>query len=133
MFVLSYALSPFEFELSSRAIRDKLFGDVNFIPFLAHFSNRSIESAVDIVREFILYAPLGALLSIWLRSLAFDISFKLILVLTVLTGFCFASWIEILQIAVVGRYPDVTDVLLAAMGSFGGAITAPLFKVGKSF
>ena len=129
LFLLSYALSPFEFELSSQAISDKMANSINFTPFITHFSNRSIESAIDIVREFILYVPFGVLLSLWLRGLTFEISFKLVLGLTLLAGFCFASWIEMLQIAVVGRYPDITDVLLAALGSLGGAITAPLFNL----
>ena len=126
--MLSYALSPYEFELSYWAIRNKLNNGTNLTPFIPHFNNRSIESAVDLVREFILYAPLGALLSLWLRSLTFEISFKSVLVLTLLTGSCFAIWIEVSQVTVVGRYPDITDVLLAAFGSLAGAVIAPLFK-----
>ena len=129
LFVLSYALSPYEFELSYWVIRNKINDGANLTPFLPHFNNRSIESAVDLVREFILYVPFGALLSLWLRSLTFEISFRLALALTLLTGSCFAIWLEMLQITVVGRYPDITDVLLAALGSFAGAVIAPLFKI----
>ena len=132
LFLMSVALSPFEFELSLQAIRNKVANNVNFYPFWLHFSYRSIGSAVDIVREFILYIPFGALLALWLQNLDFapllKPSFKLISAAALLTGFCFASVVEILQLAVAGRCSDITDVLLAALGSFGGAAILPLFK-----
>ncbi|WP_197479373.1 VanZ family protein, partial [Oleiphilus sp. HI0132] len=64
LFLFSVALSPFDFELSLKAIKQKLIYDSNVIPFKAHFSARSIGAAVDIVREVLLYLPLGSLLSL---------------------------------------------------------------------
>lgn len=128
LFLLGFALSPFEFEFSQQAIRDKWTNDINWFPFRSHFSNRSIESAVDIVREFMLYVPLGVLLTLLLRNLWPEIPAKLVFALACLAGFCFAAWIEVLQILVIVRHPDFTDVLMAALGGLGGAVMAPLFK-----
>lgn len=132
LFVMSVALSPFEFEMSSQAIRNKIANNVNLYPFMLHFSHRSIGSAVDLAREFILYIPFGALLTFWLQNLdlapLFKPSFKLLSAVALFTGFFFASFVEILQLSVVDRCPDITDVLLAALGSFGGSVIVPLFK-----
>lgn len=132
LFIMSVALSPFEFELSLQAIRNKVDNAVNFYPFMLHFSHRSIGSGVDIAREFILYVPFGALLTLLLQNLTFaplfKSSFKLVSVAAFFTGFFFASVVEILQLSVTGRCSDVTDVLLAALGSFGGSVIVPLFK-----
>lgn len=126
--LLLISLSPFDFEISLASIRNKFLNDSNFIPFMAHFSSRSISSAIDIVREFILYAPLGALLVLTLRSLVRSISTPVQLLLCgVFTG-SIAMVLELLQLMVQGRYVDVTDCLLAVGGGIAGAILAPLFS-----
>jgi len=129
LFLLSVSLSPYEFELSLRSIRSKLLNDSNFLPFRLHFSARSIASAIDIVRECILYAPFGALLALWLRNSVFKPGTLVILITAGSAGMGLAVWIEMLQLAVVGRYVDITDVLLATLGGLGGALLAPLFAV----
>lgn len=129
LLLLVIALSPFDFELSLNAIKTKLVDDSNFIPFYLHFSTRSIGSAIDIVREVILYAPLGALITFVGQSSNLKQSMKLTLTLsTVLVGI-YAGVLELFQLAVIGRYVDVTDCLLAGVGGFGGAVMAPLFGI----
>ena len=127
LFLLSISLSPYDFELSLRAIRDKLLSDANFLPFRLHFSTRSIATAVDIVREFVLYAPFGALLALWLRNSVFKSTILVTLMSAGVLGLGLSAWVEVLQLAVVGRYADITDVLLATSGCLGGALLAPLF------
>jgi glycopeptide antibiotics resistance protein len=130
LFLLVVSLSPYEFELSARAIRTKLFQDSIVVPFLLHFSSRSISSAIDIVREFILYAPFGRLVALWLRGLAPPVSVRTAILSAALIGGAIAFWIEFLQLAVAGRYVDITDILLATCGSTAGAVMAPLFGRG---
>ncbi|MCP5348767.1 MAG: VanZ family protein [Gammaproteobacteria bacterium] len=125
LLLLAIALSPFEFELSLRALRYKLLNNSNFLPFRLHFTTSSLESAVDIVREPILYAPLGGLLALWLGGLTRAPSRRTILVLATVAGFGFAGGVEALQLGVVGRYVDITDALLGGIGSLGGAILSP--------
>ena len=72
--------------------------------------------------------PLGVLLTLLLRNLWPEIPIKLVFALACLAGFCFAACIEVLQILVIVRHPDLTDVLMAALGGLGGAVMAPLFK-----
>ncbi|WP_156498148.1 VanZ family protein, partial [Oleiphilus sp. HI0043] len=120
LFLFSVALSPFDFELSLKAIKQKLIYDSNVIPFKAHFSARSIGAAVDIVREVLLYLPLGSLLSLYL-----SLKYKTLVILTV--TLLYGLSIELLQVLVIGRYVDLTDCLLASLGGLIGATTAHLF------
>jgi glycopeptide antibiotics resistance protein len=119
------ALSPFEFELSVKVLKQKFLYESNIIPFKAHFSARSISAAVDIVREIIQYIPLGALIALSMNG-------RKTFIWAGLGGFCLAFFIELLQLSVIGRYVDLTDSLLAAAGAVMGALLLPLFKKGSS-
>jgi len=129
LLILVIDLSPYEFELSLRALRAKLLEDTNLIPFRLHFSVRNIGAAVDIVREFLLFAPLGGLVGLWLRSWRFTPGqFPLPTVAAAaFIGGSYALCVETLQLVVVDRYVDITDVILATGGSMAGALIAPLF------
>lgn len=127
MVLVSVSLSPYEFELSIRAVRDKFLSDSNLLPFRLHFSARSVSSAIDIVREFILYAPLGACLATWLPTTVLRLQRRSLLLVAGVAGLLFGAWMELLQLTVVGRYVDITDILLAACGSLAGALLAPVF------
>jgi len=125
--LLAISLSPYEFELSIRAIRNKFLVESNFVPFMAHFSTRSIASAVDIVREVILYAPLGAVVALILRANKKKVSTRYALFMAAFTAGSVAVVLELLQLTVTGRYVDLTDCLLGITGGVAGARLAPLF------
>ena len=131
IFLLATALSPFEFELSLNAIREKLLGESNFVPFLAHFSGRSIYAAIDIIREVVLYAPLGAIIAFTIRVCVSQITQAQLLIIAGLVGGLYALSLELMQLIVVGRYVDITDGLLAALGCVGGVLLLPLFVADK--
>jgi len=120
LLVVSFALAPYEFELSLRALVDKLREGTNLLPFYLHFSTRSVGSAIDLVREFLLYVPAGILLTFWVRTVASGISLKLTYFLAVTTALAIAFFVELLQLAVVARYVDITDVLMAGAGGMAG-------------
>lgn len=126
VFVLVVTLSPFEFETSIGQIRSKILADSNFVPFMAHFSSRSTAAAIDIVREVLLYVPFGALFSAVVRTSSL-VSPKLIIWLAAFLGGTYAIFMELLQLLVVGRLVDLTDVLLATVGSIFGVVISPLF------
>jgi glycopeptide antibiotics resistance protein len=129
LLLLTVSLSPFEFELSLDVIKQKLLHESNIIPFKAHFSARSISAAIDIVREVIQFAPLGALLALSLgtfRQIS-DQKIKIIFIVGILGG-TYAGILETLQLTVVGRYVDLTDCFLAASGCVFGAIILPIFN-----
>ncbi len=127
MLLLAIALSPYEFELSLRSIRDKLLYDSNLIPFRLHFSVRSTGSAVDLAREFLLGAPVGTILALGLRATRFDPARATLGLLACVSGLAVSGTLELLQSTVTGRYVDITDVLMATLGSLAGANTASLY------
>ena len=116
--LLLYMLSPYEFEPDLRHIWLKMRHEINWIPFYAHFSVRNIHSAVDIVREVLLYAPIGVLISFagrhpWTRRRSVAIS--------LIIGLSLGAFNELAQVVVVYRVVDITDVLLASLGCAAGA------------
>ena len=128
LLLLTVSLSPFEFELTLKAIKQKFLHDSNFIPFKAHFSSRSVSAAVDIVREALQFVPLGALLALSLSTFRqLSVQKNTLLMMVGILGGAYASILEVLQLTVVGRYVDLTDCFLAAAGAVFGAIMLPLF------
>lgn len=121
--ILIFSLSPYEFELSLDAIRAKL-SDSNFIPLKAHLSHRSLGAAIDLIREPLIYAPWGALLYVLTQRLVEQI--PAIIISIGLTG-ATALFIEAVQLAIVDRFVDITDPLLACGGCILGIVFTQLF------
>lgn len=124
VFLLIFMLSPYEFELTINAIKHK-FHDSNFIPLRAHFSARSIAAAIDLVREPLLYAPLGVLLFSLIKE--HYSKWKGMIIAIVVTG-ATSGMIEIIQLSIVGRFVDITDPMLAVGGAIAGLQLAHLFQ-----
>lgn len=124
LFLVVLTFSPYDFEISASAIKRK-FLDSNFIPFKLHFTHRSISGAIDIVREFLVYVPLGVLLFPVMNRI---LKSKVLMALVVCIGFSggFAVTMELAQLAVVGRYVDITDPMLAMAGVVFGIFFRPL-------
>lgn len=125
LFLLSLALTPFDFELTINSIKAKALHQSNFVPFKYHFSARSISSAIDIVKEVIQFMPFGALLTM----LQLRLRGKSSIMLSAAIGFCLALFIEALQLMVIGRYVDLTDSFLGAIGCIAGSLLLPAFKL----
>ncbi len=126
LLLLAVAMSPYDLDLSLAALRSKLLYRSNLLPFRLHIAARSVGAAIDIAREFLVYVPLGAVLA-WILSSTAQQANRPALPLTVAIGCaCCACGIELLQLAVVGRYVDITDVVMASLGGLGGALLWPL-------
>ena len=95
---------------------------------MAHFSTRSIGAAVDIVREVILYAPLGVIVALILQAGNKDVAAHYALFLAAIIAGAVVVILELLQLTVTGRYVDLTDCLLGIAGSVAGARLSPLFR-----
>lgn len=124
VFILTLAWSPYDFE-SPGAWKRKLIGETNLIPFRLHFSSRSVAAAVDIVREVALLLPLGALLSLLMQSLVGPLRWLPRALFGGTVGLLVGLAVEGSQSIVVGRYIDVTDALLGALGCFLGCVAWP--------
>lgn len=123
LLLFAIALNPYEFELDLGAIKNKV-RETNLIPFKLHFSARNIHTAIDIVREALLFVPIGVLFALLMK----DRQWLKGMILTVSYGAGLALFLEICQIIVKSRYADITDIFLAT----GGAFLGFLFTARKS-
>ncbi len=130
--ILFFAWSPFRFEIDPGIVANKILHESNIIPFKEHFSTRSLGSAVDIVKEALLFVPLGVLLARLLQEVRQSLTRqKLVLMSAVVCGL-FATFTELSQAVCAGRYIDITDILLAGFGGLCGAMMLRLFRFGKA-
>lgn len=120
--ILFFAWSPFRFELDLRTVAGKVLHETNIFPFREHFATRSLASAVDIVKETLLFVPLGVLLAYMFREAAPSMSRRNAILLTTVVSGLFATFTELSQAVCVGRFIDVTDILLAGFGGLCGAV-----------
>lgn len=124
VFVLSLAWAPYDFE-SPGAWKRKLLSETNLIPFRLHFGSRSVAAAVDIVREVALLLPLGVLAGLLAQSLVGPLRWLPRALLGGTLGLAVGLAVEGSQSIVVGRYIDITDALLGALGCFLGCVAWP--------
>lgn len=130
-FVCFMAWVPFDFEWDSREILEKIIFGSNIIPFLSHFRNRDLSSALDIVKEAGLFIPLGILLAGWIRSKG-GMDPKMVTVLEVMFySIGFAFFIELSQALCIGRYPDITDIILAGIGGLIGTMSVSTLRKNR--
>ena len=140
LLIALYQLSPYTFELKWESVLHKLRHESNLVPFRSHFHARSVSAAVDLLREFALGIPLGAITA-WIlaqrqRSRVEGVSRpaallrngdqlerpELICLVSSLVSLGLGGLVESLQVVVQGRTVDLTDVLLLGCGGLMGAV-----------
>lgn len=122
-----FAWSPFSFELNPVIVANKILYESNFVPFRAHFDVRSMGSALDIVKETGIFVPFGILIALLLSKVIPKAPRARVLLLASIGAMIFASFTELSQAVIVGRYIDVTDILLGGLGGLCGAAALGLF------
>lgn len=127
IFIALLNWSPYEFEITSKAIKAKLLHHTNWLPFRAHFSHRSINAAIDIVKEAGLYLPFGALLIHYIQKIKKLRDYSAVFICCTIS-LIYAFIMEFSQLIVRERYVDITDPLLALAGCFFGTLLLPLFS-----
>jgi len=125
-----FAWSPFDFEIDPKTVARKIIYESNLIPFREHFAVRSLGSAVDIVKETGLFVPFGLLLSLMLMEIRPGLPRLRTALLTGIISAGFATITELSQAVCIGRFVDVTDILLAGCGGLCGAVLLQLFRFG---
>ena len=109
--LLVWALRPYIPETDLGEIRSELLSEW-YVPLRLLSMRGDVFSAVDVLIGFLLYMPLGALLSVWplggriLRGL--------------LPALLLAAAAELAQVLVVGRTLDITDILVHSAGAAAG-------------
>ncbi len=123
------AWAPYQFEPSHRSVADKLSYGSNIIPFRLHLIEPSVSKITDLAKEAGLFVPVGILIAVLMSGAGrWFASWKTVLT-AMLFSLVFASFVELTQAACVGRYVDITDVLMAALGGVVGVFIAPVFRI----
>lgn len=137
-FLGALAMAPYDLETDVAVVIRKLREETNWVPFRVHFDLHSMVAARDLIEETGQLAPLGLLIVLLARALRrqpppeagreraashgggpWRRSVEVILAggACALLGLC----LEIGQAFCVGRFVDLTDVLLAGLGGLIGA------------
>lgn len=128
IFLALWSLSPFEFETSVNLLKEKAVNGSNFLPFRFHFTGRSIGAAIDIAREFMLYVPLGLLLSYLYYEMGGKKKAPILYVGIIVA--VIAGCLELIQLLVIERYVDITDPILSVCGGLTGMVVGGLWNPG---
>jgi glycopeptide antibiotics resistance protein len=124
--------APYQFEIHPRVVAKKILYESNVIPFQAHFSYHSLSSALDLIKEIGIYLPMGILITFLLFNYWPNISRLKGMILAGLCCGAFALFIELSQSVCIGRYVDVTDIILGGFGGISGAMLFRLFSRSAS-
>ena len=100
-------LSPFQFKPNYQSM--------NFMPFLPYYGRNFITALGMFVEGILIYYPMGFILRMLIPKTTRH------LIIIGLLGWGIASILEFAQGWVVGRYPDITDILGAIVGTLAGA------------
>jgi VanZ family protein len=92
------------------------------VPFLTYFYTRNLDNLADVVIQALAFIPMGVLLAArsWRQSALG----------AALTGLGVGALLEIGQVFIPARTPDITDVISSAVGALVGAA---LWRWGESF
>ena len=122
LLILLLSLWPFHFEFDHRAVAEKIFHERNVVPF------RYTTGAWHLVSTAVAFVPLGFLLSSLLLESPRPVAAKKLILLSGLICACVSLLTEHLQSICVGRYFDVTGVLLALVGGVLGSLLLRPFR-----
>jgi VanZ family protein len=122
LFLFAAALAPYRFEFSLKAIEQKMLYQTNLVPFQNQLGMRNLSMTFWLLRDVGAFIPLGLLLTFCMR--VFRPGFSKPAVLGMVALFCslLAVVLELLKTTGVGRYADLTVVLLACTGGILGGV-----------
>lgn len=151
VFLGSLALAPYELETDISAVIRKLREETNWVPFRVHFDLHSMVAARDLIKETSQFVPLGLLLGLLARerrrrpfpgaeeeragTLGGASRGRWRSVEVILAGGACALLglgFEVGQAFCVGRFVDLTDVLLAGIGGLAGAALVRVLTGGAA-
>ncbi len=112
LFVFYYTLMPFRFSSTFRITID----EKNLIPFYAYWENTTVFAFQDLIKGIVLFLPLGFLIA---RR---NSQKKNLVLFCIFYGIVFSLCMEVCQLFAIGRYFDVTDVMLAGIGAGAGSL-----------
>ncbi len=116
------ALSPYRFELSLKAVEQKMLYQTNWIPFHNQIMLRKLEMCFWLLKDVGAFIPFGLLMTFYLRVVKPSLSRLWSIIIVASAGLLLAFLLEAVKIIGVGQYGDFTSVLLAFLGTVMGSV-----------
>jgi glycopeptide antibiotics resistance protein len=111
------ALSPFHFALDLESMRARL-TSATLVPYSSYYYKATVAAVADFLDGMLAYAPLAYVLA---QRRERGVATPREAIPVVVWCIVYALALEILQLGVPRRYPEVSDVLTAALGAALGA------------
>lgn len=122
VFLMAAALVPLRFEFSLRAIAQKMIYQSNWVPFANQIGMRNTEMTFWLLRDIGAFIPFGLLMTFVMRAYYPVLSRWHVIFVVGLVSIVLAVLLELLKLLGVGRYVDITSVLLALLGAIIGCV-----------
>jgi VanZ family protein len=124
--LVSYHWRPFDFTVEHRRVVVGLH-ELLSVPFSSYYAGTEFHAFTEMSRKSLLALPLGVLLRlVWPDDRRWPTS-RLRLVVLAGLGFCLLFAIEIGQVFLPDRVPDVTDAIMGELGVVAGLWLTGLF------
>jgi glycopeptide antibiotics resistance protein len=121
---------PFDFELDSTFARTRA-ADLSFVPFAAYYAADPFAALNEAIVKGLLSVPVGVLLSLMCRPQPHAREWRAMRsLLTLAAAALFFVAIELGQLLLPARFPDITDVLIGVCGAATGMLLIHRF-VGR--
>lgn len=114
-----YNWAPFDFVLDRELLRQRL-AELWVAPFRNYYYGSEFQAFSGISRKLMLAIPVGALLRLMLSSHPNRSAGRIQNAAVLVVGLALFAGLEAGQMLVPGRFPDLTDVLIALAGVEGG-------------
>jgi VanZ family protein len=116
MALMSYHWNPFNFTADPNRVTLGL-RQILTVPFYSYYLGSEFHALTEMLRKFLLAAPLGALLRLsWSQPNGSGFASRVKFSATAALGFAVLVMIEIGQIFLPTRTPDITDALIGEAG-----------------
>jgi glycopeptide antibiotics resistance protein len=126
MILVFSTLSPYRFEYSLKAVKQKILYQSNLTPFRSHLLIHHEDSTFALLRGVGAFIPMGLFLTLFLRIYYPSLRRIGAILLVGAVATALAFFLEILKVTGVGYYGDITYVILAGLG---GAVGSVLFRL----
>ena len=118
--------SPFEFRLDGAFVRGRLAMLLAQVPFQGYYWGDPLNALVEATTKVLLGLPVGAALQLTWWPVTNPTLRRVQLAAAATVAMLLFGAIEVGQVLLPERYPDLTDVLLGVIGSLGGVALARL-------
>jgi VanZ family protein len=119
LFIIYRFWSPFDF-MAGKSFLLKRIQSINLIPFKLYVEKPYLYSLYNIIEIIAYFIPFGIIIYLFVRTKISRDNYKIIFFIFTIGTCFFTGLIEIGQIFIPSRYPDITDWLLMIVGAYIG-------------